>query len=88
MAARPRKTRDTVPGPTLVHLTVLVSFNGMIAGDASVTELTPLVQGWADVGLVRLDFMAETELTLEVKDGEDPAGPSEPEPDVPGAGEA
>lgn len=87
MAARPRKKRTSVPGPTLAHVTVLVSFNGMLAGDTAVTELTPLVQGWANIGLVSIDQTAEVELEV-MEGGEDPTGPSEPEPDVPGAGQA
>lgn len=42
---------------------VLVSFNGMRAGDTSEVEMTPRVYGWADAGLIEVTW-----------DGEDQAG--------------
>ena len=75
MAAR---TRKKLLG-TQVVVKVLVSFNGLRAGDIASTERDATVEGWVDACLVEI---------LEVDDGEDPTGPSSPEPDVQEPGEA
>lgn len=59
--------------PSYVHGRVLVSFNGMRAGDEFVVELSPAVQGWVNAGMVGV-----------LPDGEDQAGQSGAEPDAAG----
>ena len=36
-------------------MTVLVSFNGLYAGDTAETEYDGLVKGWENAGLIRVD---------------------------------
>jgi hypothetical protein len=92
VTARARKKIGTEPlDVTVVRIRILVGFNNLRAGDESVTDLDPRVQGWVNAGLAEI-VSTETvpmELELEVSDGgADPAGPGEPEPDFQGAGEA
>ena len=55
--------------PAREHVRVLVSFNGMRAGDEAEIELTPRVHGWIDAGL------------MEVLSGPYSFGPGSAEPD-------
>lgn len=54
VAAKPEPINVTV-----ARVTVLVSFNGMYAGDSAVLPVSDKMQAWADMGLVRIDGASE-----------------------------
>lgn len=56
---------------TIARVKVLVSFNGMYAGDEAEVDLTPQIEGWISVGMMEV-----------VCDGAHPAGPGSTEPDA------
>lgn len=56
----------------VVGIRVLVSFNGMYAGDTAVVPVSQRVQGWINAGLV-------------VSDGESQAGPGAADPNDSGS---
>jgi hypothetical protein len=56
--------------PETVRIRVLTSFNGMHRGDEADVVMSPVVQGWLSVGLIKV-----------VGGGKDPAGPGGTEQD-------
>ncbi|MGS2588101.1 hypothetical protein [Streptomyces hebeiensis] len=68
-------TRKKTPAPgRRAEVTVLVSFNGMVAGDTATVDVNERVQGWINAGLAR-----------EVNGGTSTARPGSAEPNDPGS---
>lgn len=74
MAAR-RKAQSE-----FVAIHVLTAFGLSKPGDVAITSLTPVVQGWINLGLV--EVVSDVEVTIS---GESTAGPGAVEPADPGS---
>lgn len=83
MAAKPRKQSVTT-----VRIRVLISFNGMYAGDEADVTMDTRVQGWVNANMVKVlstSVMLPKEQVM--SGGESEAGPGGAEPGDPGGSE-